>query len=295
MNIFDRKILVLSMLVSGCCLLLFSSCTKDLNIDLPPSVEQLVVEGHISTGQFPYVILSRTTDYYSTFYLDSLDNLFVHDALVKVSNGSDTITLPELTIDTGGTVISVYLGLNMIGEEGKTYSLWIEAEGKSLSAITTIPVASPLDSIWWEPSAGGEDDSLVRLICRYTDPPLLGNYVRYFTQTNSGAFNPGYNSVFEDAVINGTSFEFPLDRGVNRNDSNAFDNYGLFKRGDTITVAWDAIDLAHFDFWRTLEFELGSQGSPFATPVTIQGNIEGGAGIWGGYSPTYKTLIVPPQ
>ena len=72
---------------------------------------------------------------------------------------------------------------------------------------------------------------------------------------------------------------------------------GIFKpgTGDTITVQWDAIDFAQFDFWRTLEFELGNQGSPFATPVTIQSNIKGGTGIWGGYSLTSKTLIVPPQ
>ena len=104
---------------------------------------------------------------------------------------------------------------------------------------------------------------------------------------------PGLSSVFDDAIINGTIFDFPIDRGYNRNDSIDFDVYGLFDRGDTITVKWSNIDKAHFDFWRTYEFSLGSQGNPFASPLEIKSNIVGGLGIWGGYAPSYKTIIVP--
>ena len=104
---------------------------------------------------------------------------------------------------------------------------------------------------------------------------------------------PGYNSVFDDALINGTSFDFPLDRGIDRNIDSTFNNYGYFNRGDTIIVKWSAIDKSHFDFWRTLEFELGSTGNPFASPVKVQSNVVGGLGIWGGYSSSYDTLVVP--
>ena len=89
-------------------------------------------------------------------------------------------------------------------------------------------------------------------------------------------------------------FDFELDRGVNRNDTTSFyEGYFRFRRGDTITVKWCAIDQPQFDFWRTLEFELNDQGSPFASPVIIQSNIVGSLGIWGGYAPDYKTVIVP--
>ncbi|MBA2423329.1 MAG: DUF4249 domain-containing protein [Chitinophagales bacterium] len=273
--------------------LLISSCQKDITLNIPPSEEQIVVEGHIETGQPPYVILTRTSDYYSTFYLDSLSNLFVHDAVVQVSDGTQTITLSEFSLDTLGAVVSVYLGLNMVGEVGKTYTLTVQTEGKTLNAVTTIPNVIPLDSIWYEQNADPDNDTLVRLICRYNDPPQLGQYVRYFTQINNEGFYPGLNSVFEDAVINGTTFDFPLDRGINRNDSTSFENYGLFKKGDTITVKWSGIDKPHFDYWRTEEFELGGQGSPFSSPVIIQSNINGGLGIWGGYSSSFISIVVP--
>src|SRR5689334_18441013 len=94
-----------------------TSCTKDITINLPSQEPQIVVEGHISTGSPPYVILTKSSDYYATFYLDSIDNYFVHNAVVKVSNGIDTITLPEVSLDTGGVTVSAYVGLGMVGEE----------------------------------------------------------------------------------------------------------------------------------------------------------------------------------
>src|SRR5439155_12556219 len=112
-----------------------TSCTKTITINLPPSEEKISVEGHISTGQPPYVILMRTSDFYSTFYLDSIDNYFVHGATVKISDGSDTITLPELSLDTAGVTVAAYIGFGMIGEEGKSYSLTVQAEGKTLTSV----------------------------------------------------------------------------------------------------------------------------------------------------------------
>jgi hypothetical protein len=268
------------------------TCTKEVVIDIPPPEEQLVVEGHIENGIPPYVILTRNSAFYDTFSLEDVNEYFVHNALVTVSDGLNTATMQEFTIDTLGISVSAYVALDMVGEEGKTYTLSIQAENKTLSAVTTIPPNVPLDSIWIEYNADPENDSLVRLICRYSDPPQLGQYVRYFTSVNNESFLPGYNSVFEDALINGETFDFPLDRGVNRSDSNVFENYGLFMIGDTITVKWCNIDRAHFDFWRTLEFELNGQGSPFATPTRVIDNVEGGLGIWGGYSSSTISTIV---
>ncbi|MCS6990892.1 MAG: DUF4249 domain-containing protein [Chitinophagales bacterium] len=270
---------------------LLASCTRELDIELPSSATQLVVEGRIETGSPPVVLLSRSSSFYDDFILDSAANYFVSGAHIVVSDGTDSVILAEVFIDTAGVSIPVYVGFGFLGQEGKTYQLRIKVEGKVLRAVTSIPKALPLDSLWWETMP--ESDTLVRLLCRFTDPPEPENYVRYFTKRNAEPFMPGFNSVFEDDLVNGQSFDFPLDRGVDRNNPETFEHYGLFYRGDTITVKWCAIDAAHFEFWRTLEFELGGQGSPFAAPVIIKSNIEGGLGIWGGYAPSYHQLIVP--
>src|SRR5258708_4213444 len=62
---------ILSLLSS---FMLLSSCTKDITIYVPSQIPQMVVEGHIETGLPPYVLLTKSTDFYSTLYLDSLDN-----------------------------------------------------------------------------------------------------------------------------------------------------------------------------------------------------------------------------
>lgn len=273
--------------------ILFSSCEKNISIDVPAPPDKLVVEGFIETGSFPYVILTKNSAYYSTFNLTDINKYFVHDAVVKVSDGTDTVTLQEIIYDTAGVQISVYFGFGLLGQVGKTYSLHIEAEGKTVDAVTTILPSIPLDSIWVTYNENPDFPDKVRLYCQLSDPAQLGQYVRYFTKVDTEVFEPGLNSVFDDALINGTTFKFPLDRGYNRNDSIDFDSYGLFNKGDTITVKWCNIEKAHFDFWRTLEFSLGSQGNPFSSPLEIKSNIVGGLGIWGGYSPSFKTIIVP--
>ncbi len=279
--------------------LLFSSCEKNITIDVPKPPDKLVVEGFVETGtgdfSKPYIVLlTKNSAYYSTFNLNDINTYFVHNAVVKISDGTDTITLIELPFDTAGIQISAYVGFGMIAQEGKTYSLHIEADGKTVDAVTSIIPSIPLDSIWVTYNEKPDFPDKVRLNCQLTDPPELGQYVRYFTKVDTESFLPGLSSVFDDALINGTTFTFPLDRGYNRNDTSIdFDTYGLFNKGDTITLKWCNIDKSHFDFWRTLEFSLGSQGNPFSSPLEVKSNIVGGLGIWGGYSPSYKTIIVP--
>ena len=146
---------------------------------------------------------------------------------------------------------------------------------------------TPLDSVWIEE----EDDTLATLFALYSDPDTIGNYLRYFTKRNSESFYPGFASVFDDNLINGQTFHFPLDRGQSRSDDLDLDTYGYFWKGDTVIVRWCAIDRRHYDFWKTIEFDSGIDG-PFSSATIIESNIEGGLGVWGGYGCSYDTIIV---
>ena len=61
--------------------------------------------------------------------------------------------------------------------------------------------------------------------------------------------------------------------------------------GDSVLIKWTTIDEAHFDFWNTLEFSNANQG-PFSSYTRLQSNINGGLGIWGGYSVSYYSRTV---
>jgi hypothetical protein len=53
------------------------------------------------------------------------------------------------------------------------------------------------------------------------------------------------------------------------------------------------IDKSHYNFWRTLEADRGSQGNPFGSFVVVKTNINGGIGVWGGYGSSIQTIVAP--
>jgi len=306
----------------------FTGCEKDITIVIPEGEEDIVVYGFIEQNVPPFIILTKSLPVFATNDIETIQNSFVHNAVIKISNGNDTVQLSEYCLnDVEEPIKSIIVkefdlygilqaGINFcvysldslgvfnvfLGEIGKTYSLFIEAEGKKLSATTSILQPIPLDSLWWMPHSDPKKDSLVVFWVRYTDPPGERNYARYFTKRNQEPFFPGYFlSVFNDELINGESFNFPLERGQDEDPHDYNDNgqhldpsYGYFKKGDKIIVKWCQIDKAHYDFWRTLEVDKNSTGNPFGSPTKIISNIDGGLGIWGGYGAFYSdTLIVP--
>lgn len=281
--------------------MLATACEKEITVDLQSKEDLLVVEGIIEDGRFPVVILSRSLNYFSRITPEQLTASFVHNARITVSNGTSTHQLREYKSDTtAGVILYFYtvdtaqLSTAFTGERTVSYTLKIEAEGKTMHATTTIPAASlKLDSMWWKKAEGKDSVTRARVLVKVTDPPERGNYVRYFTSRNGERFLPGLNSVFDDQVVNGTTFDVPVDAGVDKNQSIDFDTYGFFDRGDTVTLKFCNVDHSTYDFWRTADFAYTSTGNPFATPTRITGNVQGALGYWGGYGVTYRTIIIP--
>jgi hypothetical protein len=147
--------------------------------------------------------------------------------------------------------------------------------------------------MWWKPAPPQAEPNQVVVMLRATDPPGFGDYIRYFTRTNSEPFLPPNNSTFDDLFVDGTSYELPIERGTDRNRTISEEDR-FFNRGDTVTLKLSNIDKATYDFWRTMEFSYASVGNPFSTPVKVQSNIQGNAlGYFGGFASQYRTVIVP--
>ncbi len=286
-----------------CCLLLimFSSCEKDINFNLNNADDVLVVDAQIEQNTAPMVVLTRSLDYFQKINAQVLAGTFIHNADVTISNGTLTHRLKEYSVPVAPgfnlyyySIDSANLATAFLGAFNTTYSLNIKAEGKEYTASTTIPIlAKTPDSIWWEKAPFNPDTNKVVLMTRATDPPGLGNYIRYFTKKNSGPFLPGENSVFDDNIIDGVSYQLRVDPGVDRNNMIPYDS-NYFRRGDTITLKLCNINKATFTFWNTWEFAYQSIGNPFAQPNKVIGNISNGAlGAFCGYAAWYKTLIIP--
>lgn len=282
-----------------CCF--FLSCEKELHIK-PDNVDDVLsVDASIESGQVPRVILTKSFNYFSTLSISDLTNAFITGAKVSISDGTTTQMLREYTIPVGNAGFVIYstdtaLGIGQItGKLNTSYQLIIEVGGKTYTASTTIPSnARKLDSVWWKPAPFNDDTTKAVLFAKVTDPKGLGNYIRYYTSRNDSAFLPGLNSVFDDAIVDGTTYELQVDQGVDRNRKLDINEYGFFKRGDTVALKLSNIDKTTFDFWRTWEQNQSNLGNPFSVPVKVLGNISGGAlGYFGGYAVQVKTLVIP--
>ena len=292
--------------IAAVCFFALLSCEKEIKLDVIQQPSKLVVDASIENNNVPLVALSTSLNYFNTISPDELANSFVHDATVTVNDGSRTVQLKEYSItDTSGftvyyyTVDSSNLTQIMVGELEKQYTLNITTkEGETYSSITTIPkLAKKVDSLWWKPVPFSDDTTLCALVLTVTDPPGLGNYVRYFTSVNNGRFLPGLNSVFDDQVVDGITLTLQFDAGWDKNsieDPLENDDYGFVHRGDTITLKYCNIDRASYLFWSTWEFAWQSSGNPFSAPGKVLGNISNNAlGAFTGYAAQYKTIIIP--
>ncbi len=282
-------------------ILFLSSCEKDINFKLDDAAKVLVVDAEIENDQVPRVVLTRSLEYFSQVSPQLLAGSFVRNAEVTMSNGSLTHRLKEYTVPLAPgfslfyySIDSANLATAFKGAFNTRYTLTIKAEGKTYTAQTLIPLLTKKpDSVWWKTAPQNPDTNNVILVVKATDPPGLGNYIRYFTSKNQEVFLPGENSVFDDAVIDGVTYELRVDPGINRNNPVAYDS-NYFRRGDTVTLKLCNIDKPTYTFWSTWEFAYQSIGNPFAQPNKVIGNVSNGAlGAFCGYAAWYRTLVIP--
>ena len=288
------------------------SCTKEVQIDIPGYKEQLVVDGRIETGQPAIVLLSKSSNVYSSTNYESYLNSFVDDAIVVLSNGTQTDTLTKICTDdlppgleqvAAGIFgipaeilvnlhLCAYVSMNMLGEVGKTYTMQISHQGKQYQASSKILNPTAADSLYWKPEGNFTDRgfSWVNL----SDPAATSDsYLWEVKYLQDVQFSKTFNPYFNDKFFNGLTFEFAYENPMSFNDPNGNDAYrGYYQLGDTIVVKLSKIGGKEYNYFEKKYKQIYSGGSPFAVPTNIPTNIEGGAlGVWVAYSPWIDTLI----
>ena len=313
-------------LIPALLLLALVACEKEITVDLPTTEPKLVVEGTIEPGRPPIVILTRTQSFFAPTDLASIASIFVNGALITMSDGFTTITLDaicssdltdeEIILAAAITGldpdlltlanICVYTSLNPAdtGVIGRTYSLQVIADGKTLTSITTLPAPVALDSAWFKLALQDPgDDTLGFIWGRLSDPAGSTNQYRWLAQR----INRGYGgkpkdasyiaplfSCFDDRYANGLSFEFAYNRGTatySTAEDDENEEAGFFKRGDTVVVKFVSFGRPEYDFYNSLDDNTASQGDLFSNPENVVSNINGGLGIWAGWSPSYYTVV----
>ena len=298
------------------------ACEKEFSPDLPTTTDDIVVEGYIESapagrqGLPPYVFLTKAIPFFRE--IKSFSGLYVNGAEVWVSDGKDSTRLQEVcwkdldsnskkiaALNFGIDLDSVNANFNFCAyidllqkvkpTVGKTYFLRIKTkEGAVLTAKTTIPRLVPIDTgVFIKPPGTNKNDSMAQMRVTVRDQRGVDFY-RYFTAVNGSSYAVSRNSVTDDAFFDGIKTTFNLFNTQPRPKGAPPETFGLFRRGDTVSIKFTMIDKAHYGFWSTLEFN-SNNGGPFASYTKVKHNIVGGLGIWGGYGVTYYDAIVPKK
>jgi len=311
---FEVKIILL---FAG--VMFFMGCEKDITIDLQDTVPKIVVEGHIEPGAPPYIILTHTFPFFSYADVETLENLFVHDAVITIFDGADHHTLREYCSNSLPDSLTqfgaLYLGVDiadltdhdfciysvstdtanpadiLVGELGKTYTLSVTVGGFTYTATTTLTYPIPLDAI--STLVHPTNDSLFHLQGTLSDPLGVESYYRVFTQRIGidEYLLPTFSSIFNDRLIDGQTIDLLFRRGKRKGVTDEYTGY--YSYGDTVVVKFCTMDRAHYEFWETALVEIDNTGNPIAAATQIATNMKGGAlGIWGAYGAIYDTVIV---
>ena len=186
-----------------------------------------------------------------------------------------------------------------------------------ITAETFIPKATPLDSLWVEQSETADSTYKCDIRAVYSDPADQQNNIlvkskrlQHYTfnedsckSKNRTDFPLQLVDAGSDILINGESFETyfprPGDNGGFPNGKyNAYhtreckDGTILERDKDIVLIKFCQIDEPSLKFWRGLVRQAGTNGNPFAEPANLVSNINGGLGVWTGYSPVYYKVPI---
>ena len=270
-RIFPIKYFPLITLAVFIVLLVLSSCTKVINIDLNSSSPQMVIEGNVSDQPGPIVVtLSQTVNFNQT-------NNFppVTGAVVRISdNAGNAATLAESPSGTYSTTA-------LQGVPGRTYTLTVTANGKSYTAASTMPKPVNIDTIVFTQGGGfgGRDK---RWEVKFLDPAGVANYYALFVEINN-VIQPDFSSS-DDNLRDGDTISMRVPGG----------DKTVLNPGDSVTVTLESIDKYVREYYRLLLQLNNSSGFESAPPANPVSNISNNAlGYFSAHSDRKNKFVVP--
>ena len=289
-------------------LVLLYGCTSlrnevDPNL-LGPASTKLVVTGFISpqdTTLAVKVTRSNTVVGDSLSLLQTGNN--VTDAMVTLSDGTKSIVLPYNNIPASDTVRSrPYYSINarlLPVVSGRTYTLTVVANGQQATSTCTIPAAVALTEIVINDSVNRR----YSISIKWQDPAGQANYYqvagifRYIASNCKACQNEIYNTLSFDDDSRGLTSDVGYEgremaSGRANLTSSAVTNFYNQYKTASVTANLMSVDQNFYRFQDAIMRQRRSRNNPFAEPVLIPSNIEGGLGCFAGYNNATMTLTL---
>lgn len=271
------------------CVVAFSSCVSDIDIEGSDQDPLYVIEGWIEQDGFPHVLVTQTTPYNSIIGLADLFEVIVTDAQVTLRTDNEEEMLTQVR-DTMYTVIPIYRGFRIKGEIGKAYTLEVRVGDHFFTSTDTMRSPVSPDSLWFIAEPGKEGGGVIHL--SLTDPEEKGNYYRFVAKRlnkDDDYLNLSGN-ILDDHLFNGKTIHFPLIRsGSNIQDLEG----GFFYPGQIVVVKTCMINADRFLYLSSVSNQVGSTLSPLSIQTRTSSLFEGGAlGSWACFGVSLDTLII---
>lgn len=262
-------------LIAILAILLLTSCTKEINLNLDDNSGKVVIEGNITNQQGPYLVrITRSVAFTSTNQYPPVSNAFV-----TISNG-------EGVTDTLNYVSNgEYKTSKLIGVSGKTYTLKVLVDGITYTASSTMPNAVALQSLSQDSIKFGSDVNYT-VLPQFTDPVSLGN--RYLFIIKTAGKSEKIFEVISDNINNGV----PNQRSIMLVFNNTNTNIKI-EKGDTISIEMQCVSNSIYDYYSALVQLSGGGPGGGVTPSNPPSNISSGAlGYFSAHSTDTKTMVI---
>ncbi|WP_069660128.1 DUF4249 domain-containing protein [Arcticibacter eurypsychrophilus] len=250
-----------------------SSCEKVIDVKLDSSANQVVIEGNITDQQGPQTIkISQSVP-----YTDSNVYPAVTGAVVTVTD------------DAGGSWLfseaqpGNYSLASFRGVPGRTYTLHVNANNVTYTAMSTMPKSVALDSLSVDViSFGGNENKQVQV--HFKDPGNQINQYLYFMKINGVQAKSIF--VENDRFTNGNDISSVLFYFSENDDED-------LKSGDQVEVEMQSIDKSIFTYWFTLSQQTQNGPGGGVTPGNPPSNINNNAlGYFSAHTTERKTLTI---
>jgi len=270
----------------------FSSCQKEIFINLNNVPPQIVITGSVSDKSGPYAVtLTKTVNFYNKDSFPAISG-----ATVTISDNANNYPLIETPPGSG-----IYQTNQFHGKAGRTYTLTVVAKNfGTYISVSTMPYPVKIDTVTMTQTTGGGggfggfggggggnnvDTVRYSIDMSFHDPANYTNYYR-IAQMYAGQESNSV-SVFSDKYQNGKIIVPRTTR---------LDTSFHVLQGDSLTVELESIDLATYNFFRTFRSVESGTGTSFlsASPANPISNISNGAlGYFSAYSVTSKNVLIP--
>ncbi|MEM7655254.1 MAG: DUF4249 domain-containing protein [Bacteroidota bacterium] len=291
--------IVLGVLLTAC------NLTQEVEIELPEYEPQIVVESYLRPG-LPYLV----TMVESTSFFDDVELDYVRDATVTISHEGTTDTLLPIEIDLNtpglegvldtallktlepiiGQGIYLYGALQLVPEVyNEPFELSIKTQdGRELSATTYIPEPVAQDSFKYR----FNEDSLAIVLTQFTDIAGEVNFYRRVLEEREPRISENTDGTQDTTWVDDVEQEFILDDDLGDGEPFVFGTTFEYQAGDTLFSTIYHITPEYYRFLETRDAAITASFSPFAPPAVVSTNIEGGAGIFAGFTGERLMLVV---